>query len=61
MQSEKDKHLATMIVVEREDGIYAFVTVADEPGDWVKIPPHVAAQLPMAINMIKSNVSTGVE
>jgi len=48
-------HLATISVHQVEDGgPIAFLIMADDEGVWVDVPPAMAAQIPMALTMMKN-------
>lgn len=55
------RHIATMKLEEElldgQNVIWAEVTVDEEPTERFAVPPHLAAQLPMAINMLRSQMS----
>lgn len=47
--------IASMELYQTKKGVVAICQVADEDkGDVVPVPPHLAAQIPMAIMMIRS-------
>jgi hypothetical protein len=49
--------IAGMEIYETPNGVRAYCVIGDEPGEWFDVPPHMAAQIPMAIRMMKQQMS----
>lgn len=50
---ETGTFIASMELLQFPDGVKAWVKIADEDKELVDVPPQLAAQLPMAISMIR--------
>lgn len=53
--NEDSEFLASMALYQFKDGVRALIKIADEQEEWISVPAHMAAQLPMAISMIRAS------
>lgn len=54
---EGGQHLATLAVFNVGEDVVAFMRMVDDEGSFIPIPPHMAAQLPMVMQMMKAQAN----